>query len=109
MRSAIFDILPSSVRRSLHKFGEDLSLARRKRKITVAMMTQRLAISKSTYIRVEKGDPTVSLGIYAMALFSLGLGTPFSELVDPGSDQQGLLLDYSSIPKRVRFKKKSNL
>jgi DNA-binding XRE family transcriptional regulator len=37
------------------------------------MMAERVGVSKGTYLRVEKGDPTVSLGAYAMALFVLGL------------------------------------
>src|SRR5207245_2864215 len=54
MRSAVYDILPAPVRRSLSKFGKDLSVARRKRSLTVAMMAERLAVSRATYGRVEK-------------------------------------------------------
>ncbi len=64
----------SEVRRSLSKVGSDLALARRKRRLTTAMMSERLAVAKSTYARVEKGDPTVSMGVYAMTLFVLGFG-----------------------------------
>lgn len=71
----------------------------------MAMMAERLGVSKVTYIRVERGDPTVGMGIFAMALFVLGLGTPFANLADPGHDDQALLLDAERLPTRVRVKK----
>lgn len=101
MKSAVTDILSPQVRRSLVKFGADLSIARRKRRLTVAMMCERLGVSKSTWQRMEKGDLTVAIAAYAQALFVLGLSTPFSELADPRKDEQGLLLDIEKLPKRV--------
>lgn len=102
MRSSVHDILPPKVRRSLKKFGGDLALARRKRRLTTAMVAERLGVAKSTYARVEKGDPTVSMGVYAMALFVLGFGEVLGDLVDASRDEQGLLLDEQNVPKRVR-------
>ncbi len=105
MRSRLFDILPTPLRRSLRQFGSDLSLARRKRRLTVASMTERLCVSKSTYARIEKGDPTVAMGIYAMALEVLGFGSALTDSVDPKNDERGLLLDYTQVPRRIRKKK----
>ena len=105
MRSALVDLIPPAVRRSLTRLGVDLVLARHKRKLTAAMMAERIGVSKSTYRRLEAGDPTVSLGAYAMALFVLGFGTALADLVDPSRDEQGLLLDAQRLGKRVRVKK----
>src|ERR1700730_6800502 len=105
MRSSVLDILPPRVRRSLTRFGADLATARRKRNLTIAMMSERVGVAKSTYMRVERGDPTVSLGVYAMALFALGFGDALGDLVDASRDDQGLLLDQQRLPKRVRVKK----
>ena len=105
MRSAVTDVLPPRVLRSLAKFGANIAIARRKRALTVAMMAERLAVAKSTYHRVEKGDPTVSMGTYAMALFVLGIGESFADVVEPRADEQGLLLDAERLPKRIRPKK----
>lgn len=105
MRSAVVDILPARVRRSLAKFGDDIAIARRKRHLTVSMMAERVGVGENTYSRAEKGDPTVSLGVYAMALFVLGLGDVFGEVIDQTRDEQGLLLDVERLPKRVRLKK----
>ena len=101
MKSAVNDILPQNVRGSLVKLGADLSIARRKRRLTAAMMCERLGVSKSTWQRMEKGDPTVSMGAYAQALFVLGFGTPWAKLVDQRNDEQGLLLEVEHLPKRV--------
>jgi hypothetical protein len=107
MRSALHDLLPPGLRRSLTKFGTDLARARRKRRLTVEMMAERVGVAKSTYARIEKGDPAVAMGAYAMVLFVLGFGTALGDLVDARRDEQGLLLDEERLPQRVRIKKVS--
>lgn len=102
MRSAAHDSMPVAVRRALAKLGRDIAVARRKRHLTAAMMAERAGAAKSTYLRVEKGDSAVSMGIYAMALFALGLGEAIGDVVEPGSDDVGLLLDAERLPKRIR-------
>jgi len=69
------------------------------------MMAERVGVAESTYLRAEKGDPKVSLGLYAMALFVLGFGDSFADLIDVRKDERGLLLDVERVPKRVRIKK----
>ena len=105
MRSAIHDVLPTGIRRSLSKFGHDLAVARRKRHLTIGMMAERTGLAKSTYARIEKGDPTVGMGAYAMALFVLGFGEALGNLTDARRDEVGLLLDEERLPKRVRVRK----
>lgn len=97
-------ILPGTVKRSLAKLGADLATARRKRSLSVAAMAERMGVSKGTYLRAEKGDPTVTLGVYAMALFVLGFGAAFRDLVDPSKDETGLLLDEERLPKRIHMR-----
>lgn len=105
MKSTVADILPAKVRRSIEKLGHDIALARKKRSLTVNMMAERLGVAKSTYIRVEKGDPKVAMCTYAMALFVLGASDGLGDLLDPGGDDVGLLLDERRIPQRVRTRK----
>ena len=104
MRSSLKDLLPPGLRRSLSKFGTDMARARRKRQLTVAMMAERIGVAKSTYTRIEKGDPAVAMGAYAMALFVLGFGEALGDLVDVRRDDEGLILDEERLPKRVRIK-----
>ena len=103
MRSSLHDLLPPGLRRSLSKFGTDLARARRKRRLTAGMMAERIGVAKSTYVRLEKGDPAVAMGAYAMALFVLGFGEALGDLVDVRRDDHGLLLDEERLPQRVRI------
>jgi DNA-binding XRE family transcriptional regulator len=105
MRSSTLASLPPGVRRALAKLGADISTARRKRNLTIMMMAERVGAAKSTYLKVERGDPSVSMGIYAMALFAIGFGDAIGDIVAPRRDEIGLLLDIERLPKRVRPKK----
>ena len=104
MRSSLHDVLPPQTRRALAKLGQDVGIARRKRHFTVAMMVERMGVSTNTYRGVERGDPSVTMGAYAMALFVLGFGTALGDLIDPKRDEVGLQLDETRLPKRVRVK-----
>jgi hypothetical protein len=66
------------------------------------MMGERTGISAATYQRLERGDPTVSLGAYAMALFALGFEDVLGEIADPRSDEQGTLLETQRLPRRIK-------
>jgi transcriptional regulator with XRE-family HTH domain len=98
-------ILPRGIKTSLIKLGRDIRTARLRRRLTAAMMAERLGTSRPTYLNVERGHPGVSVGAYAMALYALGLGTPLGDLADASRDDQGLLLEAEQLPKRVRPKK----
>jgi DNA-binding XRE family transcriptional regulator len=104
MRSDFKDVLPPRLRRSLTKLGADLSAARRKRQLTAEMVAERVGVARATYLKVEKGDPTVSMGVYAMALFVLGFPDVLGEIADARRDETGLLLEAERLPKRVRVK-----
>ena len=98
-------LLPFRLRQDIAKLGTDISTARRKRALTIRMMAERIGIHKNTYLKIEKGDPTVAFGMYAMALFVLGLANALTALADPGTDDTGLLLDADRLPKRIRTPK----
>lgn len=105
MRSTVGDTLPPRVKRALTKLGSDVALARKKRSLTAMMMAERLGVAKSTYLKVERGDPSVALGTYAMTFFVLGFGEALGEILDARRDDQGLMLDAERMPQRVRTPK----
>lgn len=109
LRTGVFfnDRLPTRVRRSLAKLGADLRTARLKRRLTVDMTAERIGVAKATYLKAERGDPTVSMGVYAMSLFVLGFPDGLADVADVRKDDTGLLLDAERLPKRVRVKKAS--
>ena len=70
-------------------------------------MAERASISRMTLNKVEKGDPGVSLGIYATVLFVLGLSDRLGDLADIRSDTVGLELEEEHLPQRIRRSRKT--
>ena len=97
---------PIPVKRALQKLGHDIRDARRRRRIPVAILSERASISRMTFSKVEKGDPGVSMGIYATVLFVLGMGERLGELADVKMDAVGLALDEERLPQRIRRSQK---
>ena len=94
--------LPLPVKRALSKLGEDIRAARLRRRITATLMAERAFITRTTLGKMEKGDPGVSLVIYATVLFILGLTSRLEELADVKNDALGLHLEDERLPKRIR-------
>lgn len=99
-------IIPIPVQKALRKLGEDVRDGRRRRRIPVALMAERAGISRATLGKIEKGDPSVSLGNYAMVLFVLGLTDRLSDLADASFDPVGRMLEEENLPRRIRLSKK---
>lgn len=95
--------LPIPVKKALRKIGEDIRNARLRRRIPMELMAERASISRTTLTKVENGNPTVSLGIYASVLFVLGLISNLSTLLEIGKDELGRTLEEEHLPKRIRF------
>jgi transcriptional regulator with XRE-family HTH domain len=93
---------PIPVTRALRKLGHDIKDARRRRRIPMAIAAQRASISKPTLIKIERGDPGVSIGSYATVLFILGMADRLADLVDPKNDPVGLQLEEENLPQRIR-------
>lgn len=86
----------------MRKLGADIQVARKRRRLTMAIVAERAFISRNTLTRVERGDPAVTLGVYATVLFVLGLAGRLGDLADPLSDNVGLSLEAERLPKRAR-------
>jgi transcriptional regulator with XRE-family HTH domain len=72
MKRTKFVLLPQ-VTQILEELGENIKLARLRRKLSVEQVAERAGISRSSLWQIEKGRPSVSLGYYAQVLFVLGL------------------------------------
>ncbi len=101
MKSGAEAVMPFSVRRALTKLGSDVSIARRRRMMAVRRVTEAAGISAGTLRRIEKGDPSVSLGALAMVLLSLGEISRLEALLPPAEDHLGLALDIDRLPTRI--------
>jgi hypothetical protein len=96
-------VLPIPVARALRKLGQDISDARRRRRIPVAILAERASISRMTLNRIEKGHAGVSIGNYAGVLFALGLIDGLAGLADAMQDTLGRELEEEHLPKRIRL------
>ena len=90
------------VQRALRKLGNDIWDARRRRRIPTAILAERASISRTTLYKVERGEPGVSMGIYATVLFVLGLVDRLADLTDVRHDDVGLALEEERLPDRIR-------
>ena len=95
------------VKNALRKLGQDISKARRRRRITMALLSERAGILPKTLGRIEKGDPATSISAYASVLFSLGLIDRFRDIADANYDIVGREMEEELLPKRIRSPKKS--
>ncbi|NGM73510.1 helix-turn-helix domain-containing protein [Sphingobacterium sp. SGL-16] len=57
----------------LEQIGENIKLARKRRKLTAIQVAERAGIARSTLYLIEKGDSSVAMGAYFNVLRVLGL------------------------------------
>ena len=94
--------IPLSIRQQLRKLGSDLRKARLRRGLKMVLVAERAGISRETLAKIQRGDPSVSMGSYASVVFALGLGTKWLDFADIGADPLGRILDEERLPERVR-------
>lgn len=100
-RARIIEALPPPALRAIRQLGQDLAVARRRRRISQQLMADRMLVNRETVARLERGDPAVSLGVLASALFVLGLAGRLERLLEPGSDAVGMSEDLRHLPRRA--------
>lgn len=84
--------------------GEQIRLARLRRNLSVAQIAERATCSPLTVSRIEKGVPTVAIGIYLRVLYALQLDDDILLLAK--EDAMGKVLQDLSLKKRERASKK---
>ena len=101
MTKASFSLIsiPPELDAALVRLGENLALARLRRKESQRVWAQRIGISVPTLIRLERGDASVSMGIYATALWMMGRTAALAELADPVTDLRALEMDIRQAKK----------
>lgn len=86
-------------------FGENIKLARLRRKLSAAQVAERANISRSTLWSVEKGSPSVAIGTYLQVLFVLGLEQDILKVAN--DDKLGRKLQDARLKVKERAPKKS--
>lgn len=85
--------MPPAAAEALRRLGENLAIARVRRKESQRLWAQRLGVSVPTLIRMEQGDAGVGMGIYATALWLIGRVAALPDVAAPQHDQGALEMD----------------
>lgn len=64
----------------LEQFGENIKLARKRRKLTTTQVAERATINRTTLYHIEQGKPSVAIGAYFNVLRVLNLHEDFLKL-----------------------------
>lgn len=85
--------IPPQAEQALQALGDNLAIARTRRRESQRAWAKRLGVSVPTLIRLERGDPAVSVGIYATALWLVGTVGGLPQLAAPDADRGALEQD----------------
>lgn len=95
--------LPRKLEQKMQIVGEQIRLARLRRNLSVALVAERATCSPLTVSRIEKGVPTVAIGIYLRVLYALQLDDDILSLAK--DDALGRALQDMNLPQRERASK----
>jgi transcriptional regulator with XRE-family HTH domain len=99
-------VLLPKLQRSLKMLGENIKLARLRRKYSAEQVAERSNIGRSTVWLIEKGAPTVSMGAYLQVLFVLGLDGDIMEVAS--KDPLGRKLQDANLSIAARAPKRNS-
>lgn len=94
--------MPRPVERALHRLGQDISIARRVRRLSQEDLAQRIGTSLSTVRRMEEGYPGTALHTFLRALHVLGRLEDMVKVMATENDTLGMELVREQLPQRVR-------
>ena len=97
-------ILLPRLKKVLSQMGENIRLARLRRKLSTEQVSERANISRPTLWNIEKGSGRVSMAAYAQVLFVLGLEKDLLKLA--GDDPLGRKLQDADLLVKERASKK---
>jgi DNA-binding XRE family transcriptional regulator len=87
---------------AVQRLGEDIRLARVRRRLSQEELAQACSITRKTLYALEKGAPSTTVGTAFTVLWKLGLLNSATALADPEADEHGKILEAARRPKRVR-------
>jgi len=94
--------LPLEVIKAAQRLGENVRLARIRRRMSQEELAQACGITRKTLYALEKGIPGASVATAFAVLWKLGLLSTAAALADPDADEHGRILEAARRPKRVR-------
>lgn len=100
--------LPPATSAAIEKLGADLAVARLRRKESLKTWAKRMGITVPTLQRLEAGDPTVSLGIVATALWLIKRDGELGNLASPEHDQGAIEMNVREAVELGRARAKAS-
>ncbi len=91
-----------SVKRITKNLGENVRVARLRRRWSQKDLAVKIGVSVGTVQRVESGDPGVGIGTIVTIFYMFGCQRQISDALDPTKDELGLAADHFHLPKRIR-------
>ncbi len=98
-------MLSPKTNKILEGLGENIKLARLRRKLSTEQVSERADISRPTLSAIEKGSSSVSIGSYVQVLFVLGLAEDFLKVAN--DDELGRRLQDAKLITKERAPKKN--
>ena len=99
-RSDALDSLPAVAANALRRLGNDLAIARKRRKQSLRAWATRMNVSVPTLMKMEGGNPAVSMGVYATAIWMIQRQEALATLADPAQDLAALEFDVRAASRR---------
>lgn len=90
------------VTNALHTIGNNIRVARTRRRMQKEELAQRCGITRKTLYSIEKGEPGSSVGNLFTVLWVLGLLDSVKTIADPDNDEHGKILEAAKRPTRIR-------
>lgn len=97
-------MLSPKTNRILERLGENIKLARLRRKLSSEQVSERAGMSRPTLSAIEKGSSSVSIGSYVQVLFVLGLAEDLLKVAN--DDELGRRLQDAKLITKERAPKK---
>jgi transcriptional regulator with XRE-family HTH domain len=96
---------PLQLNDTAQRIGERLTLARKRRRLTLRELASKAGIGYDTARAVEAGNLQTGLGAYLAVLWAMGLESEIQAFADPERDAEGKQLELTRMPQRVRHRK----
>ena len=100
---------PLPVARAQRGIGDNLAVWRKLRGLTQAQLADRADVARTTVVRLEQGDGSVSLENVLRVLRALGLVDLIPRALDPYESDVGRLRSEEQLPRRVRPRRLDDL
>ena len=101
-RNQLITTPPYSVEQALKRVGNNLRIARIRRKLTIGDVAEKIGAGRRAIMDAENGKASTGAAVYAALLWVYDLLAPFEELADPLKDEVGIALASRSEKHRAR-------